>query len=525
MKRTSRIQTVITPIHRKKLDVLMKKYGTMNEVIERGIELLEQENVIEASPITSKEIEKLRWNSEVFNSLSAFSGFALIKASVIDEFLEVIENKSTLSDFLRKQRQWIIEDNEIQRIVSQLIETLENSYKSMIEVIEQVSDTFRTFRYSIPDSGETKIAIYPNYLQKIPEFVALQLHGILDFLGFTFSWRSSENRIVFEWTDDPSTLDQSVQYIDQVVLKNKQEYLESLLNTNLEQKETIPKELANIAKSLELSNWQQGFFVSGNRRFSYIPQDILIESFDTIVNEKDSVEKFRNIGKMLLNIRTTELDAIKASEETKNDEINIFLKKIAYLSTQILGWGKIEQIEPKKLRISNSIINNDIFKEIINGMLKDYGYQAILESSSEYFNFIELSITESKVKILIVDDDKFWLSTLSKFLDQVQDLETDIITGFNGEEAFEIVKKLPIEVVVCDYNLPGINGTEVLGKIRDINPKIIRIMITGQAEREIAIQAINKAQIHYFIEKPPEPEELQKIIYREVLKSRAINII
>ena len=65
MKRTSRIQTVISPIHRKKLDNLTLRYGTMNEVIERGIELLEQmeeESVIAES---DEEILELKKKSEI----------------------------------------------------------------------------------------------------------------------------------------------------------------------------------------------------------------------------------------------------------------------------------------------------------------------------------------------------------------------------------------------------------------------------------------------------------------------------
>ena len=115
---------------------------------------------------------------------------------------------------------------------------------------------------------------------------------------------------------------------------------------------------------------------------------------------------------------------------------------------------------------------------------------------------------------------------LKKFVKGVKrlGLESEIYTGKNGQEALAIIKEQPIEVVICDYNLKNrtMNGTDVLEKIRELHPKIIRIMVTAYGEREIAIEAINKAQIHYFIEKPPEPEKFRNLIYREVLKSREI---
>ena len=70
MKRTSRIQTVISPLHRKKLDNLTRRYGTMNEVIERGIEILEEMEVETDIVESEEEIRELRRKSELFDALS-----------------------------------------------------------------------------------------------------------------------------------------------------------------------------------------------------------------------------------------------------------------------------------------------------------------------------------------------------------------------------------------------------------------------------------------------------------------------
>ena len=70
--------------------------------------------------------------------------------------------------------------------------------------------------------------------------------------------------------------------------------------------------------------------------------------------------------------------------------------------------------------------------------------------------------------------------------------------------------------------MPGMKGVELLEKIRLIDESIIRILITGYSEVDIAKDAINKAHIHFFVEKPPEPEELRSVIKKEILKKRNV---
>jgi response regulator RpfG family c-di-GMP phosphodiesterase len=71
--------------------------------------------------------------------------------------------------------------------------------------------------------------------------------------------------------------------------------------------------------------------------------------------------------------------------------------------------------------------------------------------------------------------------------------------------------------------MPGMKGVELLEKVRLHDPSIIRILITGYSELEIAKDAINKARIHFFIEKPPEAQVLRDIIKQEILKKRSPN--
>ncbi len=70
--------------------------------------------------------------------------------------------------------------------------------------------------------------------------------------------------------------------------------------------------------------------------------------------------------------------------------------------------------------------------------------------------------------------------------------------------------------------MPGLKGTETLEKIRLKDPKIIRILITGYSEIEIAKDAINKAQIHFFIEKPPDPQDIREIVKTQIMKKHGM---
>lgn len=520
MRRTSRIQTIITPLHRKKLDQLIETFGSMNEVIERGIELLEAQESLEGVPITSDEVEKMRWNSEVFNSLSSFSGFGLLKTLIIDEFLEVLTQKISFIAFLKKQKQWILEDIEIQRIINQLVKQLENTPKNLMEVIIQVSDTFRTFKYAHNDLNDDKIAIYPNYFQKIPEIIAFQLQGILDYLGFTYTWYCPDDRVIIQWTDDPIKIRNSIQNIEQKIYQKREKFLQELGIKDTSNVKQIPTELTTIIKTLELTNWQNGVFITGNRRFTYFPQDLLLELIDTINTNQKNDKILNRIGELFSQIRTSDLEPIKHINDTTT-LISHLAYNLSYIMTNILGWGKVDILDEKKIKISNTLLPNKYLKPILDGYLSSYGFNTVEATENEFFNYFEYEITNTKIKILIIDDDSFWLTTLSKFVEKINNNDTEIYTSDKPQKALDILKTKPIEVIVCDYGLPEMNGVDFLEKINKLYPNIIKIIITGQEDKKIVVNGLNKAKIDYFIQKPPEPSELQQIIYEQVMERRS----
>jgi response regulator RpfG family c-di-GMP phosphodiesterase len=118
-------------------------------------------------------------------------------------------------------------------------------------------------------------------------------------------------------------------------------------------------------------------------------------------------------------------------------------------------------------------------------------------------------------KILMIDDDKDILASY-----QVN-LRKDFIVRIasNANQAMEILKaENDIGVIVTDYKMPDINGVNLLKMIRQIYPDPIRIMITGFADMQIAVNAVNEGSIFRFLTKPMPTPELKQIIHDALIQ-------
>ncbi|MEZ5363995.1 MAG: SpoIIE family protein phosphatase [Bryobacterales bacterium] len=119
--------------------------------------------------------------------------------------------------------------------------------------------------------------------------------------------------------------------------------------------------------------------------------------------------------------------------------------------------------------------------------------------------------------ILIVDDDTLITTSLQGLFA----LETDYkILAFNDPRAAEKeAARQPIDVVISDFLMPGLNGVELLKRIRVQQPDAVRILLTGFADKENAIRAINEVALYQYIEKPWDNDDLLLLI-RNALSER-----
>jgi len=113
--------------------------------------------------------------------------------------------------------------------------------------------------------------------------------------------------------------------------------------------------------------------------------------------------------------------------------------------------------------------------------------------------------TDDRPRVLCVDDDQSVLDGLSRTLRRRFRLEvvTDPLAALGLAGGPE-----PFAVVVSDMRMPGMDGAAFLARVRVLSPNSVRILLTGHADVESAIAAINGGQIFRFLTKPCEPKDL-----------------
>jgi DNA-binding NtrC family response regulator len=118
--------------------------------------------------------------------------------------------------------------------------------------------------------------------------------------------------------------------------------------------------------------------------------------------------------------------------------------------------------------------------------------------------------------IVIVDDEEMVLTSLKSFLSLESHYDVHTFTSAKG--ALEFLKKNDANLVISDYLMPEMDGISFLAKVREIKPEITRIILTGYADKENAIKAINDVGLFQYIEKPWENDDLLIIIRNGIEK-------
>jgi len=111
-------------------------------------------------------------------------------------------------------------------------------------------------------------------------------------------------------------------------------------------------------------------------------------------------------------------------------------------------------------------------------------------------------------KVVFIDDEKNILSGFRRTLG----IKFDVFTTDSVKEGLEYVKNNQPAVVVSDYKMPEMNGVDVLKECFKISNNSTRILLTGYADIDIAMSAINEGYIFRFLTKPCEPQILQKAL-------------
>jgi DNA-binding NtrC family response regulator len=126
--------------------------------------------------------------------------------------------------------------------------------------------------------------------------------------------------------------------------------------------------------------------------------------------------------------------------------------------------------------------------------------------------------SNQKSTIVIVDDEDMVLTSLNSFL--TLETDYDVKTFISVKEALEYIKTGQVNLVVSDYLMPEMDGISFLAKVREIRPEVPRIILTGYADKENAIKAINNVGLFQYIEKPWDNDDLLIILRNGLEKQK-----
>ncbi len=126
---------------------------------------------------------------------------------------------------------------------------------------------------------------------------------------------------------------------------------------------------------------------------------------------------------------------------------------------------------------------------------------------------------EQEQHVLFVDDDANILSAYQRQLRKQYRIETRL----GGEEGLDAIRtSKPFAVIIADMRMPGMDGVEFLRKAMRLSPDSVRMMLTGNADQQTAIDAVNEGHIFRFLTKPCAPEVLAKSLAAGIEQYRLI---
>jgi CheY-like chemotaxis protein len=121
--------------------------------------------------------------------------------------------------------------------------------------------------------------------------------------------------------------------------------------------------------------------------------------------------------------------------------------------------------------------------------------------------------TPPRARILIVDDEEAILETMAFTFED----DYEVLTATNAREALAVLdERAPVAAVVTDQRMPEMTGVEFLAMVYERHPNTTRIILTGYADGEAMVRAINEGHVYAYVTKPWEPEELKQLVQRAV---------
>ena len=120
-------------------------------------------------------------------------------------------------------------------------------------------------------------------------------------------------------------------------------------------------------------------------------------------------------------------------------------------------------------------------------------------------------MNDIKPALLILDDEPNVIKAIKRLL---FDTDYKIYTASTSKDAMQIFDEHEIQLVISDYRMPEMNGVEFLSRIKKLYPNTVRMILSGYADVQAVVEAINDGQVYKFIAKPWNDQELLTTIMR-----------
>jgi|SRR3954470_21656910 DNA-binding NtrC family response regulator len=122
--------------------------------------------------------------------------------------------------------------------------------------------------------------------------------------------------------------------------------------------------------------------------------------------------------------------------------------------------------------------------------------------------------------VLIVDDEEMVLTSLSTYL--ALETEYEVFTFTSASRALAHIEEHDVGVIISDFLMPEMDGIAFLAKAKELRPDTPRVILTGYADKENAIKAINKVELYQYVEKPWDNDDIRLIIRNGLEKKQLL---
>lgn len=124
--------------------------------------------------------------------------------------------------------------------------------------------------------------------------------------------------------------------------------------------------------------------------------------------------------------------------------------------------------------------------------------------------------------ILVVDDNPEVVKGILRLLRREP---YELVSTTDPREALELLAARAFDLLLSDVDMPFLSGHEVTRRAREISPHTVRVLVTGTGTLDAAVRAINEGEVHRFVRKPFEADELREVVAEALARKAELDLV